>query len=61
MDSWRLYQSVNVSTRNLPYGKSIIPSLESMSQFFEEKTDMAVKGVSRRLRGQVHDLEELKG
>lgn len=54
------YQSVNVSTINLLYEKSIIPSSESMTKFVEG-TDMGVEGVSRRLIGWVHDLEEKEG
>lgn len=53
------YQSVNVSTINIPYEKSIIPSLEFMSKFVEE-THLRVEGASRRLTGWLHDLEELK-
>ena len=53
------YQTVNVSTINLPYEKSIIPRLESMLAFVQ-KTDMGVEGVCRRLIGRVHDLEERK-
>lgn len=53
------YQSVNISTINIPYEKSIIPSPEFMSKFVEE-TDMGFEGASRKLTGWVHDLEELK-
>lgn len=44
------YQSVNISTINIPYEKSIIPSPEFMSKFVEE-TDMRVEGASRKLTG----------